>query len=1077
MKETLPLHLDNESIMRLYNSLKNKLHMNMVKKSIVVLVSLFIYATSFAQDPLFTIEEKTIDKGDTVLVNVTTDNFTDIVAFQWSHNFDSTILELVDFVNLNSELGGILYFGPEAAGVENGEIRVNWFDSQTNPRTIADGSILYTMRYVAIGNECDTSAVIFSDDPLDIQVLDTNLDEIDSDFEHGEVAINGTDCTMGGGPDDVVIKVSSGSGDNGTEICLNVQVEDFANIAAMQFTMNWDPAIITFNRVQNFNLTNLNQGSFSNNNPGELLCVWDDGGQGAQSLPNNTTIFQICFNIVGTSGQMSDVRFTDSPLKVEFTDDDSNTVGHRTSNGKVTVTGNTGGGETTLTLGNVSGENDGDDICIPLSVKDFTDVGTMQWRIEYDPELTYTGPKNFNLTNLSAGSIFSPSVGHIRCVWEEGLGGCVSAPDNDIIVELCFSRTGQPCPKTYDIIFVPAGPPKLELTDCDGNDISTTTVNGTIEVKCDTMQPNLMVTDTTVAPSNCHDKCRGYVEVFHTGGTGPFEYMWTRTDTVPVTPVGSGKAVNGVCPGTYSVKVTDTNNGDMVTLTNIVVMNPDELILQNVQIDPATNGNNGKITATMAGGTPPYSFVWEDCEGNRLSGNGNMLSDLMKGCYKMTVFDSKNCVYGPDTLIVPGQPIVIDGNPSVTHVKCFGDCDGAIDISVTGGCGPYTYMWSGPSGGNLNETAEDQTGLCAGKYTVVVRDSVGAETMLMITVDQPDELVINLDDIINGTSGSILVTVEGGIKPYTFMWTNNAGSVGSTEDLTNVPPDTYTLKVTDARGCMTIDSFTITIEDLEVDVTPGVTSGGTDISCNGVCDGSFTVIVSKGSGNYTYMWSPNTVSGANPTGLCAGTYTLTVTDNVRGTQKVVGPYTLVEPDPIVIDSIQMLKCADRDGDPGAVGRVHSSGGTTPYNYLWCDNTMAQVAQNLIGGTTCNVLVTDANGCQVLSPSFEVCIDPDGGNPPCDTCSCYEGSKAMTPNGDAFNEYLIINCIDDYPNELFIFNRWGQQVNSFVNYDNDWNGLDEDGEEVTEDVYMWVLKVAFPDGRDEVYRGTVTLRRY
>jgi len=93
-----------------------------------------------------------------------------------------------------------------------------------------------------------------------------------------------------------------------------------------------------------------------------------------------------------------------------------------------------------------------------------------------------------------------------------------------------------------------------------------------------------------------------------------------------------------------------------------------------------------------------------------------------------------------------------------------------------------------------------------------------------------------------------------------------------------------------------------------------------------------------------------------------------------------------------------------------------------------------------------------------------------------TGDCFTASLVMTPNGDNFNDLFVINCAEENPSDLTVFDRWGRTVYSQINYDNTWQGIDKEGDSLPEGSYMWVLNVNFGQGRREVYKGTVTLLR-
>ena len=162
------------------------------------------------------------------------------------------------------------------------------------------------------------------------------------------------------------------------------------------------------------------------------------------------------------------------------------------------------------------------------------------------------------------------------------------------------------------------------------------------------------------------------------------------------------------------------------------------------------------------------------------------------------------------TLTQPDNPLAI--SESVSNVLCFGQSNGEIDITVTGGTVNYSYQWSKQGDANYNATSQDITGLTPGTYTVVVTDANGCPKSKSFTVTQPDNLVISsIVSDYNGfeISGNdkndafIDLTVQGGTAPFSFSWTTNGGSGldVDAEDQTKLGPGTYNVTVTDANGC------------------------------------------------------------------------------------------------------------------------------------------------------------------------------------------------------------------------------------------------------------------------------------
>ncbi|MDX1684037.1 MAG: gliding motility-associated C-terminal domain-containing protein [Saprospiraceae bacterium] len=1024
----------------------------------------FSMSTLIAQ-PTFIMSDAEPDPGDTVEIDVEVVDFVKISAMQYLHSFDSLVLEYVDVIDKTPNLAGLSHLGPEGATVENGQIVITWNDPLGENVTLPDSEKIYTIQFVAIGSECDTSDIsIIGTDTRKIEVLDENFDNIGLEQVEGFVMIPGVDCEGGGGNEDVVIRSTSASGPTGTEICVQIRVDNFTDIESMQFSMSWDESIITYSRVANFNLRNLNAGSFNNGSPGSLVCIWDPGTGMGETVNDGTRIFDLCFNIIGMSGDVSPVEFVDMPIPIEF-NTSQGVTSFRTTNGRVTVTGGGGGGDVELILGDATGDcgDCNDPICIPLTVRNFQEVEAMQFSINYPEQLQFCEARNFMLSGLSEGNIFNPNAGVLRVVWDDPNAGSQSLPDDSKLMDLCFSSSVGDI--MYDIEITDT-PLKIEIFTSSGvADVVTTPGKITIN-PCQMMDFEIDLESTL--DESCFGRCNGFISIDVSGGSGQYEFVWTK-DGQPFDTTTVNQLFD-LCGGNYSVTVTDVNDpSNSESINNIVIIRPDELTGQVVTV-PVMNGCDGEACVIVDGGTQPYFYRWSN--GVRDS----CATDLCKGDYNCTITDMNNCVLIIDTFTLTGPPLVL-GTPEITQPTCFGDCNGAILIAPSGGCGDYTFNWEGM--GITDPTRQNQTGLCAGQYNVTVTDTMGTSVMTTITVNQPDSIKIELDSILNGASGAIFISVSGGTGPgtYNYAWEDEDGIlVSQNEDPSQLEPGTYTVIVSDANGCARSKTYTVSLSDLNLLAEKSEYEGGVNVRCNGGSDGSITVTVMEGIGPFTYSWDHDpAATGPTQSDLPAGVYRITVMDQANGSTKVI-TVTLNEPDPLDAQ-VALKSCADFEDDPSGSYEVIPSGGTAPYTYLWCNNSSARVPINLPGGENCNVLVTDANGCQIFMDSVLICFDDDTTGTP--GIPCFEGRDVITPNGDSYNEFLVITCVEEprfQDNELYIFNRWGQEINSFDGYENEWNGLDENGEEVDEDTYMWVLKVVLPSGETDVYRGAVTLLR-
>ncbi|NDA88453.1 MAG: hypothetical protein EBY14_13225 [Betaproteobacteria bacterium] len=278
---------------------------------------------------------------------------------------------------------------------------------------------------------------------------------------------------------------------------------------------------------------------------------------------------------------------------------------------------------------------------------------------------------------------------------------------------------------------------------------------------------------------------------------------------------------------------------------------------------------------------------------------------------------------------------------------CFGNSTGSVNLTVSGGTAPYTYLW------NTGGTVEDPVNMPAGSYSVVVTDANGCTATTSVTISQPQGALVlsttKVDVLCFGNStGSINLTVTGGTAPYTYAWSNNT----TQEDPQNLAAGTYTVTVTDANGCTAQTSVTITQPQAGL----ALSTTQVNVLCFGNNTGSINLTVTGGTPVYTYAWSNNTTQ-EDPQNLASGSYTVTVTDangcTAQTSVTITQPATALS----VSATPQNILCLN------GTGAVTSTpvGGVPPYTYSWTNNATTQNITGMQAGTY-TVTVMDANGC-------------------------------------------------------------------------------------------------------------------
>ena len=450
----------------------------------------------------------------------------------------------------------------------------------------------------------------------------------------------------------------------------------------------------------------------------------------------------------------------------------------------------------------------------------------------------------------------------------------------------------------------------------------------------------------TVTATNTNEKCNGGNNATATatpaGGAAPYTYAWTPTG-------GTNATATGLTIGTYTITVTD-KNGCTATASVTITQPP----LLTATISASTNilcngGTNGSATVTGAGGTAPYTYLWNP------SGNTNATATgLSAATYTVTITDNNGCTATASVTLT--QPPLLTATISAqTNVLCNGANNGSATVTAAGGTPTYTYAWT-PVGG----TNSIGTGLSAGNYTVTVTDKNGCTATTSVTITQPPLLTATISAQTNvlcngGNNGSATVTAAGGTPAYTYAWTPSGGT---NTNATGLSAGTYTITVTDNNGCTATASVTIT------QPTPiTLTTTSTQSTCGNNNNGTATVTAAGGTPAYTYLWNPSGSTNATATGLSVGTYTIMVTDNNGCTQ--TSTVNVTSPSNITATIAASTNILCNGGNNGSA-TVTTAGGTAPYTYLWnpSGNTNA-TATGLTAGTY-SVTVTDNTGCSVIA---------------------------------------------------------------------------------------------------------------
>lgn len=372
--------------------------------------------------------------------------------------------------------------------------------------------------------------------------------------------------------------------------------------------------------------------------------------------------------------------------------------------------------------------------------------------------------------------------------------------------------------------------------------------------------------------------CPATVTAGATGGTGSYSYSWTGT-------AQTGSVVTALNPGVYTVTAKDDNNA--CALGSATVQVASKILTLTVTPDP-----NCPINASVAvtGGAGTFSYTWSGS-----AQTTSAVTGLSLGAHTVTAVNA--CAVGSATMLASRVTITLTATPDP-------GCGRTVSISATGGTGPHTFTWTGPT-----QTGSVITLLTPGPHTVTSANACSTgSTVVMVT---PDPMTVTA--VADATCGATAtVSATGGSGTTTYTWTGTGNGL-NTQAATALSAGVHT--ITTLNDCA-MGSATILITPDPMTLTA---------VSNPTCGGTATVTASGGSGTNTFSWSPagNNLNTAVASALTAGVHTITVKNNcAAGTETI-----LITPNAMTVNATPNPTC-------GGTASVAVSGGSGTNTYTW-----------------------------------------------------------------------------------------------------------------------------------------------
>lgn len=481
--------------------------------------------------------------------------------------------------------------------------------------------------------------------------------------------------------------------------------------------------------------------------------------------------------------------------------------------------------------------------------------------------LTITDANGCSITtmvvvNKPSCSSFNASATGTSVTCYGGNNGTASATAVGGTAPYTYSWNTTPPQTTATANLLSTGTYTVFVTDAGGCiDASTVTI----------MQPNILTNTITHIDVTSVGGTNGSATANPLGGTPGYTYQWMPGGMTTQTIANLSSAPGGVV---YYLNITDSR---ACTISDSVLINEppcNEFMIAVNTVGTSCNGaSNGSATVVVGDGVGPYTLTWSTGATGLYT-----INNLSAGNYSVTVTDAMNCTTFQSFVIQQPNPLTISLTP--TNITCSNAQDGTVDLTIVGGTGPYTFAWS--FGGRVIASYQDLVNLGPGTYSVVVVDANGCTVSGSIGITQPTPLssTYTYTDALcfGNTNGTINATPSGGTLPYVYAWDGPGTFTASTQDLSGLSNGLYELQLSDANGC---DFGPMQVYINQPALLVATIAIADSVSCGGQADGILDLTTVGGTPSYTYLWSgPSsyTSTSQDPTGLLAGGYLVTVTD-------------------------------------------------------------------------------------------------------------------------------------------------------------------------------------------------------
>lgn len=875
------------------------------------------------------VQSMTVAPGDNICVNITNEGgFIDLVSMQYALNWDNNVLEFSGVNNLTPLLSN--FNAGNSFNASGDSLFFSWADLAGNGNSLPDGTVIYQACFNVVGNDGDCTDINFVSPPgPGIEVINEQGSSLGFFGTPGQVCVSNSAIVI----DFTTDSVSCFNSNDGS---FTVTVSG----GTPPYSITWQnesggpvqgPAIININGGS-FTVLNLSKGTYN-------VTVTDSNGTPVV-LTEQVTVpgppdVEILFNEIpalcnGDPGSVAATIVVDSvivsnpTLLYDFLWNTNDT--------------------TTAISGVLSG-------VYSLTITDKATGCT----VEDNTFLPQPPPLNVFITTDSA-----------TC---SGIG--------DGAIHVMVSGGTPNVNGDYTIQWPSIGPPpgltllntisNINGLESDSYPLRVTDSNGcTFEANIWLPARKVISMIADIQNISCAGICSGQIAItgVSTSASGqppslPYNFDWfgSPPPPPPSTTTATSSTTTNLCAGTYTIVMEDANGCE--TDTTFTLAEPPAVVatILAANDESCTPGNDGSIIVGVAGGTYPFTYIWNSINADSIA------TGLSAGTYAVTVQDANGCEDSTSATII--QPVP----PSITSLEndtlsCFNGTDGVLTVQASPGDAPIVlYSWSNSANGPTI------VNLPAGTYTVTVTDDNNCTAEASAQVVAPAPIVVDSITTVapqcpGSGGGQITVFVSGGTAPYHFNWSTGLQGAGfNVLGGSTITAGNYSVTISDDNNCGPL------VQNITLPDPPSIQvvfSNIDSVSCAGImadCDGGATAMAFYSNGNtgvFDFTWqsgeTDNDLSSSTAVQLCTGDQYVVVSDGI-----CFDTFSVEIPSPLPIQPHADITNVSCNGGSDGEVTLTPSGGTPPFTITWSGNIVSPTLSNLSAGTY-QAVIEDAKGC-------------------------------------------------------------------------------------------------------------------